>query len=71
MHHRENQNSYCHTSIEVKCQSKGMNMLRLTKAADCLKYSVVLGMDTLIIAHLEVYLLGIVREFQMYMNFIF
>lgn len=46
-------------------------MLRLTKAADCLKYSVVLGMDTLIIAHLEVYLLGILREFQMYMNVIF
>ena len=48
-----------------------MNMLALTKAADCLKYRVVLGMDTLIIAHIEVYLLGIVREFQMYVNFIF
>ena len=45
----------------------GMNMLGLTKAAECLKYRVVLGMDT----HIEVYLLGIVREFQMYMNFIF
>ena len=49
----------------------GMNKLGLTKAADCLKYRVVLGIDTLIIAHIEVYLLGIVREFQMYMNFIF
>ena len=48
-----------------------MNMLGLTKAADCLKYRVVLGIDTLIIAHIEVYLLGILREFQMYMNVIF
>ena len=46
-------------------------MLGLTKAADCLKCIVVLGMEELIIAHLEVYLLGIVREFQMYMNVIF
>ena len=42
----------------------GMNMLALTKAADCLKYRVVLGMDTLIIAHIEVYLLGIAESFE-------